>query len=176
MKPAVACTSLRWLVNAVLHLICGTQSITHLSLYFTMPIIILTDLKVSKRCDQPLGPHLRSQHPAEPSFVCILLPAETRCHSVFFVLWACSFASSSNCKEFKPVPILSVYLICLLSLSLSQISEKFVLIGCQLTINQGLCFWPFLLSAWRGRHAHNPFSAFQKQLGMSLLLMFYYVP
>jgi hypothetical protein len=137
MKPAVTCTTSHWLVTTVLHLIYGAQSITHLSLYFTMPVIILTDLEVSKRPDQPIGPHLRSHHPADPSFVCIPLPAETKCHSVFFVLWAGSYASSS--KEFKPVPILSVYLICFLSLSISlflgQISEKFDLIGCQLTTN-----------------------------------------
>lgn len=91
------------------------------------------------------------------------------CCGLVALLVALTVRNSSQCQFY-------LFILSAFSLSLSQISEKFVLIGCQLTINQGLCFWPFLLSAWRGRHAHNPFSAFQKQLGMSLLLMFYYVP
>jgi hypothetical protein len=50
------------------------------------------------------------------------------------------------------------------------------LIGCQVTTNQDLCLWPFLLSSGRSHHVLNSFSAFQKQLGLSVLLMFYCVP
>lgn len=79
------------LVTSVQNRIYGTQSITQSSLYSMLPIVIPADLKVSERSDQPFGPYLRSQHLVEPSFVCVTLPAQARCRSVFMVLLDLAF-------------------------------------------------------------------------------------